>query len=107
LHAIEHIGATFLRNHDIYDEKTVYFWPMGCRTGFYVIFKWELTWREVLPIIKELFDFIADFEWKIPWASPVECGNYLDMNLNMAKYESREYLKTLNNIKEENLNYPK
>ena len=106
LHAMEHLWATFLRSHDIYDEKTVYFGPMWCRTGFYVIFKWEMTSEEALPIIKELFNFMATFEWLIPWASAKECGNYLDMNLNMAHYESKEYLKTLNNIKQENINYP-
>lgn len=106
MHAIEHIAATFLRNHEIYDEKTVYFGPMGCRTGFYVIFKGDLTSKEVLPIIEELFAFITAFKGEIPGASARDCGNFLDMNLPMARYEAGKYLELLQNIGEENLVYP-
>lgn len=107
LHAIEHLWATFLRSHEVYDEKTIYFGPMWCRTGFYAIFKWELTSEEILPIVQEMVDFIISFEWKIPGQSPEECGNYLDLNLPMAQFESKEYKKILDNIKEENMVYPK
>lgn len=107
LHAIEHLWATFLRNHNVYDEKTIYFGPMWCRTGFYVIFKWELTSKEILPIIQEMVDFIINYEWKIPGQSPEECWNYLDLNLNMAIFEAKEYKKILDNIGDINMIYPK
>ncbi|HBV68279.1 MAG TPA: S-ribosylhomocysteine lyase, partial [Clostridiales bacterium] len=79
LHAIEHLGATFLRNHKQYDTLTVYFGPMGCRTGLYVIFKGDLKSDDVVGIIKEMFEFIMNYEDEIPGADPRSCGNYLDM----------------------------
>ncbi|HBD64913.1 MAG TPA: S-ribosylhomocysteine lyase [Clostridiales bacterium] len=107
LHAIEHLGATFLRNHKQYDTLTVYFGPMGCRTGLYVIFKGDLKSDDVVGIIKEMFEFIMNYEGEIPGADPRSCGNYLDMNLPMAKYEAAKFYKEiLCNLKEENLNYP-
>lgn len=107
VHTIEHLGATFLRNHPIYKKETIYFGPMGCRTGFYVIFKGDLTSKDVLGIITEMFDFISKYEGDVPGADPMSCGNYLDQNLPMAKYEAKKYLdNTLNNISEENLVYP-
>nr|WP_300092025.1 S-ribosylhomocysteine lyase [Sedimentibacter sp.] len=106
-HAIEHIGATFLRNHPVYDNLTVYFGPMGCRTGFYVIFKGELNSLDVVGIIKEMFEFIMNFEGDVPGADARSCGNYLDMNLPMAKFEAAKfYNEVLLNLTEENLNYP-
>lgn len=108
LHAMEHLGATFLRNHQEYNEKTVYFGPMGCRTGFYVIFKGELKSEDVVGIITELFEFISKYQGIVPGADAASCGNYLDMNLNMAKYEAKKYLKeVLYNIEKENLYYSK
>ena len=108
LHTIEHLGATFLRNHPIYKNETIYFGPMGCRTGFYVIFKGNLSSTDVVQIIKEMFKFIADYEGEIPGADSMSCGNYLDQNLAMAKYEANKfYNEILSNIKEENLIYPK
>ena len=107
VHTIEHLGATFLRNHPIYKKETIYFGPMGCRTGFYVIFKGDLTSKDVLGIITEMFDFISKYEGDVPGADPMSCGNYLDQNLPMAKFEAKKYLdNTLNNISEENLVYP-
>ena len=107
VHTIEHLGATFLRNHPIYKKETIYFGPMGCRTGFYVIFKGDLASRDVLGIITEMFDFISKYEGDVPGADPMSCGNYLDQNLPMAKFEAKKYLdNTLNNISEENLVYP-
>lgn len=107
IHTIEHLGATFLRNHNIYDKLTIYFGPMGCRTGFYVVFKGEHSSNDVANIIKEMFEFIKDFEGEVPGADAKSCGNYLDMNLPMAKYEAVKYYKeVLCNLKEENLNYP-
>ncbi len=108
LHTIEHTGATFLRNHPEYDEETVYFGPMGCRTGYYLILKGDKTSNDIVPIIVEMFEFIQDFDDKVPGADEKSCGNYLDMNLPMAKYEAKKFLKeVLYNIKPENLNYPK
>ncbi len=107
LHTIEHIGATFLRNHAEWAEKTVYFGPMGCRTGCYVIFKGDLRSENVVDIVKELFNFIAEFDSAIPGASAVECGNYLSQDLPMARYEARKYLtEVLNRLTPENLVYP-
>ena len=107
LHTIEHLGATFLRNHPAYKKETIYFGPMGCRTGFYVIFKEDLTSRDIINIIKELFEFISNYEGDIPGADSFSCGNYLDQNLPMAKYEAKKYYnEILSNIQEENLIYP-
>lgn len=106
LHTIEHLGATFLRNHHIYDRLTVYFGPMGCRTGFYIIFKGDLKSDDVVDIIKEMFNFIMNFEGDVPGADARSCGNYLDMNLSMAKYEAAKfYNEVLLHLKEENLRY--
>jgi len=106
IHTIEHLAATFLRNHNIYDEKTVYFGPMGCRTGFYVIFKGDLKSVDIVSIMREMFEFIANYEGEVPGADARSCGNYLDMNLPMAKYEAKLFLnEILLNIKEENLYY--
>ena len=107
LHTIEHLGATYLRNHKTYDKETIYFGPMGCRTGFYVIFNKDLKSSDVYEIIKEMFLFIMNYEGDVPGADAKSCGNYQDMNLNMAKYEAAKfYNEVLLNIKEENLNYP-
>ncbi len=108
LHTMEHLGATFLRNHPVWKDKVVYFGPMGCRTGFYVILKGKLESREIVDLIKETYKFMSEFEGDIPGATAIECGNFLDQNLPMARYEARRYLEeTLNNLKEENLKYPK
>lgn len=107
MHAIEHLAATFLRNHESYSDKTVYFGPMGCRTGFYLILHGDYKSKDIVPLLTELYKFVATFEDEIPGASARDCGNYLDMNLPMAKYLANKFLKEiLLNIKEENLNYP-
>ena len=107
LHTMEHLGATFLRNHSIWKEKIVYFGPMGCRTGFYLILKGKLESKDIVELIKELYKFMAEFKGDIPGATAIECGNYLDQNLPMANYEAKKYLEeTLENLEEENLNYP-
>ena len=107
VHTIEHLGATFLRNDPEWKEKTVYFGPMGCRTGFYVIFKGDLKSEDIVEIIRKMIGFIIDFEGDIPGASPRDCGNYLDMNLSMAKYYARKYKhEVLDDISEERLRYP-
>ena len=107
LHTMEHLGATFLRNHPVWKEKIVYFGPMGCRTGFYLILKGKLESKDIVELMKELYKFMAEFKGNIPGATAIECGNYLDQNLPMANYEAKKYLEeTLENLGEENLNYP-
>ena len=107
VHTIEHLAATFLRNHKDYADKTIYFGPMGCRTGFYLILAGEYSSADIVPLMKELFAFMAEFDDEVPGASAKDCGNYLDMNLNMARYWSRRYLDdVLKNVTEEQLNYP-
>jgi len=106
LHAIEHLGATFLRNDEKVKDDVIYFGPMGCRTGFYLIMTGELTPCDVLDKVKEMFNFIATFEGDIPGASPVECGNYQDLNLDMAKFYGRKYLEVLSNEDTLNIVYP-
>ena len=107
MHTIEHLGATFLRNHSVYKNQTIYFGPMGCRTGFYVIFKGDLDSKDIISAMKEMFLFIAGYEGDIPGADAKSCGNYLNQNLSMAKYEARKfYNEILIDIKEENLIYP-
>ncbi len=106
-HTIEHLGATFLRNHPTWKDRVVYFGPMGCRTGFYMILHGDYESKDVVDLVKDLFSFIVAFEGDIPGASAIECGNYLDQNLNVAKYWAKRYLKnTLENIDEAHLVYP-
>ncbi|AQS03885.1 MULTISPECIES: S-ribosylhomocysteine lyase [Clostridium] len=107
MHAIEHLAATFLRNHKDYADKTVYFGPMGCRTGFYLILHGDYKSKDIVPLLTELYKFMAEFEGDIPGASAKDCGNYLDMNLPMAKYLANKFLNDiLLNITEKNLVYP-
>ena len=107
MHAIEHLGATFLRNHPVYGSKIIYFGPMGCRTGFYLLLCGDFESVDIVPLMVEMFEFIRDFEGEIPGAQPKDCGNYLDMNLPMAKYLARKYLdEVLYDIDEERLVYP-
>ena len=99
VHTIEHLGATFLRNHKTWADKTIYFGPMGCRTGFYLILAGEYSSSDLVPLMKEMFTFIADFQGDVPGAAAKDCGNYLDMNLPMANYLARKYLdEVLTNI---------
>ncbi len=107
VHTIEHLAATFLRNHPVYANKTIYFGPMGCRTGFYLLLAGNLTSKEVIPLMIEMFEFIRDFNGEVPGASPKDCGNYLDMNLPMANYLAKRYLdNVLYNIDDSRLIYP-
>ena len=107
IHTIEHLGATFLRNHEVYKDQVIYFGPMGCRTGFYLLLADDLTSSEILPLMKEMFSFIASFKGEVPGASAKDCGNYLDMNLPMANFLARKFLEeVLTDIREEQLNYP-
>ena len=107
VHTIEHLAATFLRNHPVYGDKTIYFGPMGCRTGFYLLLAGDLTSKEIVPLMIEMFEFIRDFNDEVPGASPIDCGNYLDMNLPMANYLAKRYLdNVLYNIDDSRLVYP-
>ncbi len=106
VHTIEHLAATYLRNAPQWQEKVLYFGPMGCRTGFYLLLAGEYTSRDVLPMVKDCFDFIADYEGEIPGAKARDCGNYLDMNLSMAKFWGRRYGALLDNIDDSRLHYP-
>ena len=107
VHTIEHLAATFLRNHPVYGNKTIYFGPMGCRTGCYLLLAGNLTSKEIIPLMIEMFEFIRDFNGEVPGASPKDCGNYLDMNLPMANYLAKRYLdNVLYNIDDSCLVYP-
>lgn len=107
MHTIEHLAATFLRNHAIYADKTVYFGPMGCRTGFYLLLSGDYESKDIVPLMIEMYEFIRDFKGEVPGASAKDCGNYLDMNLGMANYLADRYLKqVLYNITPDRLIYP-
>jgi len=107
VHAIEHLAATYLRNHPAYADKVVYFGPMGCRTGFYLILGGDYQSKDILSILTEMFEFIRDFEGDIPGAAAENCGNYSDMNLALAKYYAKLFLdEILYDIDDEHLNYP-
>lgn len=107
VHAIEHLGATFLRNHKDWKDRVIYFGPMGCRTGFYLLLAGDYTSRNIVPLIKEMYAFIASYDGEIPGASPKDCGNYLDMNLPMARFLARRFLTdVLTDIPDSRLFYP-
>lgn len=107
MHTIEHLAATFLRNHADFGPKTIYFGPMGCRTGFYLLLAGDYDSKDVVPLMIEMWEFIRDFKDEVPGASAKDCGNYLDMNLGMANYLAKKYLEeVLYNIKEDRLIYP-
>jgi S-ribosylhomocysteine lyase len=106
-HTIEHIGATFLRNHSEFGNKILYFGPMGCLTGFYLLLSDNFDSKTIVPLIQELFKYVAEYEGKIPGATPVECGNHTLMDLPGAKVEAERYFEeVLNGIDGENLVYP-
>ena len=107
LHTIEHLGATFLRNDEEWKERVVYFGPMGCRTGCYLLLKGQLESKDILDLVKRLWEFISGFEGEIPGATAKDCGNYLDQNLPIAKYEADKYLERMKKFTESNLVYPK
>lgn len=107
LHTIEHLAATFLRNHPEFGSKMLYWGPMGCRTGNYLLLIGDYESSDIVPLMTETFEFIRDFEGEVPGAAAKDCGNYLDMNLPMAKYLANRYLEqALYTADENNLNYP-
>ena len=98
MHTIEHLGATFLRNRGTFGKKCIYFGPMGCRTGFYLLLAGDYQSADILPLMVEMYEFIRDFQGEVPGASPKDCGNYLDMNLGMARYLAGKYLEVLYHV---------
>jgi S-ribosylhomocysteine lyase len=106
LHTIEHLCATFLRSHKEWGPKDVYFGPMGCRTGFYLILEGEYKSADILPLLAEMFEWIEKFEGTIPGASAAECGNWREQNIDMAKWECKKYANLLKKAAKENLEYP-
>ena len=105
-HTIEHLAATFLRNDPVWKDRVIYFGPMGCRTGFYLLLAGDLTAEDALPLARECFRFIRDFRGEVPGASAKDCGNYLDMNLPMANYWGARYAALLESITPDRLVYP-
>ena len=107
VHTIEHLAATFLRNHKEFGSRIIYFGPMGCRTGFYLLLAGDYESSDIVELLKDMFVFIRDFKNEVPGASPKDCGNYLDMNLGMANYLAKKYLdEVLNHIGSDRLIYP-
>ncbi len=107
IHTMEHLGATFLRNHPEYGSKIIYFGPMGCRTGFYLLLAGDVEPLHIYPLMCQMFRYMAEYEDEVPGASAVCCGNYLDMNLPMARYVAKRYLDTvLADFTEERRIYP-
>ena len=107
LHTIEHLAATYLRNHPTWGDKIIFWGPMGCCTGNYFLMKGDLTSRDIVELMRETFRFIRDFEGEVPGVAAKDCGNYLLHNLPMAKYEAAKYLtEVLDVMEEKNLIYP-
>lgn len=107
IHCMEHLVATYLRNNEEWKDKIVYWGPMGCLTGNYLLMKGKLTSRDILPLMIDAFRFVANYEGEVPGQAPKDCGNYLLMNLPEARWESRKYLaEVLEVATDENLNYP-
>ena len=106
VHTIEHLAATYLRNQPQWGDRVLYFGPMGCRTGFYLLLAGDLTARDVLPLVADCFRFIRDYRGEVPGARARDCGNYLDMNLSMANYWGARYVHLLETMDETHLTYP-
>lgn len=106
LHAMEHLAATFLRNHPEWKDRIIYWGPMGCCTGNYLLIQGDLESRDILPLIQEAMQFVADFEGEVPGATPRDCGNYSYMDLPGAKKAARKYLEQLSDASDRNFSYP-
>ena len=106
VHTIEHLAATYLRNEPEWKDRVLYFGPMGCRTGFYLLLAGDHESRDIVPLVRDCFRFIRDFRDEVPGASAKDCGNYLDMNLRMANYWGARYAALLKNIDDTRLTYP-
>ena len=107
IHTIEHLAATYLRNNEEWKDRIIYWGPMGCLTGNYLLVRGNLTSRDILPLMKQTFQFIADYEGEVPGTAPRDCGTYLLHDLPMARYEAARYLhEVLEQATDDNLNYP-
>ena len=107
IHTIEHLAATFLRNHPVWADRVVYFGPMGCLTGCYLLLRGDLASADILPLLQETFRFVAEYEGEVPGAAARDCGNYLLHDLPMARWEAAKYLhEVLEKATDANLNYP-
>ena len=106
LHTIEHLAATYLRNNEEWQDRIFYWGPMGCLTGNYLLMKGDMKSEEIVKLMIDTFEFVANYDGVVPGTEPQDCGNYLLHDLPMARYEAKQYLKVLKNIKPENLNYP-
>lgn len=106
LHTIEHLAATYLRNNEEWQDRIVYWGPMGCLTGNYLLMKGDMKSEDIVKLVIDTFEFVANYDGVVPGTEPQDCGNYLLHDLPMARYEAKQYLKVLKNIKPENLNYP-
>ena len=106
IHTLEHLIATFVRNDEEFSEKVVYFGPMGCLTGMYLILHGNYKSQDIVPLLKRAFEFVIAFEGEIPGVSEIECGSYKLHSLTKAKVEANDYLTVLNNIGQNQLNYP-
>lgn len=106
LHTIEHLAATYLRNNEEWQDRIVYWGPMGCLTGNYLLMKGDMKSEEIVKLMIDTFEFVANYNGVVPGTELQDCGNYLLHDLPMARYEAKQYLKVLKNIKPENLNYP-
>ena len=106
VHTIEHLAATFLRNEPLWKDKVLYFGPMGCRTGFYLLLAGDYSSRDVVKLVSDCFCFVRDYRGEVPGASAKDCGNYLDLNLPMAKFWANRYYELLRAIPESQLVYP-
>ena len=106
LHTIEHLAATYLRNNEEWQDRIVYWGPMGCLTGNYLLMKGDMKSEEIVNLMIDTFEFVANYDGVVPGTEPQDCGHYLLHDLPMARYEAKQYLKVLKNIKPENLNYP-
>lgn len=105
LHTIEHLAATYLRNNEEWQDRIVYWGPMGCLTGNYLLMKGDMKSEDIVKLMIDTFEFVANYDGVVPGTEPQDCGNYLLHDLPMARYEAKQYLKVLKNIKPENLNY--
>lgn len=106
IHTIEHTGATWLRNHDKYQDQVIYFGPMGCRTGFYLILTDALSHEDVLQLMRDMFAYIAEYDGEIPGATKYDCGNFEGHSQHWAQYYSKEFLKVLNQMDDLSFEYP-
>lgn len=107
VHALEHLGATFLRNDEEWKDRVIYFGPMGCRTGFYLVVFGDVSVEDIAPLVTRFFAFAQDFEGEVPGASPEECGNYHDSDLAQAQWWARRYgHETLSQLDETHRRYP-